>query len=562
MRLVAALLLTFSISAAEPVASFKPYRFEPSGAPAVDAEIGEFRVPENRAKPDSKLITLRFVRFKSTAATPRHPIVYLAGGPGGSGIGAAMGERFPLFMALREYGDVIAFDQRGTNKSEPLMSCNEQYFINPSAPLQRESGAQAMTSALAKCVEKLRAEGHDIGAYNTRESAADLMDLRKALGARKLVLWGISYGTHLSIAALREHSPYIDRVILAGIEGPDETYKLPMDQQLLLEDIARHAAKHTPDLIASIGRILQELEARPKKVVLTHPLNGMSAEVTFGKLDFQLALADMLTGPTEFAGLPDFVSRVEQGDWTALALAAAKFRFGRASSVMSVAMDCASGITAGRKARIAEEAKKTLLEDAINLPFPYLCSAVNVPDLGDSFREDLHSDVPALLISGTLDGRTRPRQAEELRRGMPNATHLVIENAGHSDPLFLSSPKILEAMKTFLRGEPIRERYIQIAPPEFTPVRKVVALSDEVLSRYAGEYRIDEKTKRRVVKAGSVLYTIRDGSSPFAIRPMSETDFFYEQMESWIRFEVDDAGKVTGMIFHGPDGKPARAPRM
>jgi hypothetical protein len=45
---------------------------------------------------------------------------------------------------------------------------------------------------------------------------------------------------------------------------------------------------------------------------------------------------------------------------------------------------------------------------------------------------------------------------------MPNAVSFVIEGAGHSDPLFLSSPKILETMKMFLRGEPIRERYVNV----------------------------------------------------------------------------------------------------
>ena len=42
---------------------------------------------------------------------------------------------------------------------------------------------------------------------------------------------------------------------------------------------------------------------------------------------------------------------------------------------------------------------------------------------------------------------------------------------------------------------------------------------------------------RLVVKAGSVLYTVRDGSSPFAIRPSSATEFFYEGAKSTIRFE-------------------------
>jgi hypothetical protein len=228
---------------------------------------------------------------------------------------------------------------------------------------------------------------------------------------------------------------------------------------------------------------------------------------------------------------------------------------------MTIAMDCASGLTAARRNLIAEEAKRTLLGDAINLPFPEVCAGVNVPDAGETFRAPLRSDVPALLISGTLDGRTRPRQAEELRSGMPNAEHLIIEGAGHSDPLFLSSPKILEAMKAFLRGEKLRERVIALPPVKLLPVRDVVALSDEKLARYVGTYRIDENAKRRVVKAGSVLYTIRDNNPPFAIRPMGEREFFYEGTGDTIRFEVDGSGRVTAMIFRTAAGAEHRAPR-
>ena len=63
---------------------------------------GTFEVPENRSDPNSRKIKIGFVRFKSTSATPGDPIVYLAGGPGGTGVGTAQGPRFPLFMALRE----------------------------------------------------------------------------------------------------------------------------------------------------------------------------------------------------------------------------------------------------------------------------------------------------------------------------------------------------------------------------------------------------------------------------------------------------------------------------
>ena len=502
---------------------------------AFGQEKGEFTVPENRGNPASRRITIRYHRFPSTAKTPGHPIVYLAGGPGGSGIGALMGPRKALAEALREYGDVIAYDQRGTNESGPKMTCDQQYMADPSKPLDR-TAIGAMVKALQPCVDKLRAEGVDIAAYNTRENAADLEDLRKHLEAEKLVLWGISYGTHLAIAALRDNGAHIDRVILAGIEGPDDTFKLPSDQQSLMEEIARLAPG---DLLASTRNVLRELERSPKKVSVTHPMNGQTVDLVLGPLDFQVEVADRLFAPDSFAGLPDFISRLERGDWMALALEAGQLRFGSTPSVMSVAMDCASGITAQRKALIAAETKRTLLGDAINIPFPEVCAAVNVPDLGDAFRAPLRSDVPALLISGTLDGRTRPRQAEELRLGMPNAQHLVIEGAGHSDPLFLSSPKILEAMKTFLRGEPLRERVITLPRMTFLPVRTPVSVPDEVLARYAGSYRFPDNVVRRVIKAGSVLWTIREGGNnpPFAIRPSSPTEFFYETSGATVTFE-------------------------
>lgn len=464
MTLRIALLAVFTTTLFAAPARFKPHEFKAQDGTVIAAEMGELDVPENRAKPGSRSITLKFVRFKSTSANPGPPIVYLSGGPGGSGIGAATTRRIRLFEALREFGDVIAYDQRGTNQSGPNMLCTETFTADPGKPLERASTGAAIGDAVRRCAERLRASGVDLAGYNTIQSAADLNDLRVALGANKLVLWGISYGAHLAIAAMRYHPEAVDRVILAGIEGPDDTYKLPSDQQTLMEEIARLAAKEgkNRDLLASINNLLRELEARPKSVTITDPANGRSETFVVGKLDLQRAIADMLFAPTTFAGLPEFVQRLERGDWTALALMSAEDRSGTPPSAMGMAMDCASGITAGRKQRIADEAARTLLGDAINIPFPEVCAAMRVPDLGDGFRAPLKSNTPALLISGTLDGRTRPRQAEELRMGMPNAEHLVIEGAGHSDPLFLSSPRILEAMKAFLRGEKLAERYITL----------------------------------------------------------------------------------------------------
>ncbi len=75
------LLILFLSTTISAQLKIKPYTFENDKKEKVDAEFGTLLVPENRSKPDSNLIELAFVRFKSTAKNPGPPIVYLAGGP-------------------------------------------------------------------------------------------------------------------------------------------------------------------------------------------------------------------------------------------------------------------------------------------------------------------------------------------------------------------------------------------------------------------------------------------------------------------------------------------------
>jgi pimeloyl-ACP methyl ester carboxylesterase len=557
LRILFTIVFTASALAARADAiRWEPYVLVADDGSKVETERGELRVPENRANAESATITLRFVRFRATTRTPGSPIVYLAGGPGGSGIQAARGARLPLFLALREFGDVIALDQRGVGQSEPSLACDGSYAVDPAVQLSEESVAAGIVRALEPCAAGLRAKGVDLAAYNTIESAHDLEDLRVALGAKKLTLWGISYGTHLSLAMLKAHPGSVDRMILAGVEPLDSTLKLPGDQQELLGRIAALAAKQQVhrDLLGGIAQVLRELRKTPQTVKLVHPLTRAEVALTLGPLDLQFVVADMLNGPDTFRGLPDFITRLERGDWVALALASGRLRFGRAPSMMSVAMDCASGVSEARRKRIREEAKNSLLGDAINLPFPAICKPFAIPDLGDAFRADVRSEVPALLISGTLDGRTRPRAAKAISRGLRNATHLVIEGAGHSDPLFLSSGKILVAMKQFLGGGRVDVHDVTAEIPPFLPPRTVVPLTDEKLDRLAGEYRVNDQSIRRIVRMGSLLYSIRDKGQPYPLRPISANEFFMEGLPIVVRFKSDDSGRITGLQFVTEEG--------
>jgi pimeloyl-ACP methyl ester carboxylesterase len=454
----------------------KPYTFETIRGEKIPAEFGTLLVPENRSNPDSNLIELAFVRFKSTAKNPGPPIVYLAGGPGGSGIGAASGSRFALFSAFREVADVIAFDQRGTGYSKPDLGCYERLSAPLDVAPSRAMALSELRTNARGCIEYWRdVQRVDLTGYNTNESADDLEDLRKALGAKQISLWAISYGTHLALTTIRRHPQSINRAMLAGTEGPDHTYKLPSNIQKHLEDLAAvikadpEIGKDIPDFLGLMKSVFDRLDAQPQTVEIVDPRTKQPVKVTVNKFVMQFIVANNI-GTTVTANFPALFYRASKGDFTNPAQVWLNTTRQSLGSAMSYMMDCASGQTAARRERIASEARGTLLEDIFNFPFPEICEEWKAPDLGDAFRAPVTSNVPVLFISGTLDARTPISNAEEYRAGFANSTHMIIEGAVHSDPLFLASPKIKDGMLEFLQGKPVTVTRVVGPTMKFAPL--------------------------------------------------------------------------------------------
>ncbi len=478
MRTRSVYLLVFLFAASAFAANIKPYVFTNQKGEKVDAERGTFAVPENRTSADSARIELAFVRFKSTSKTPGNPIVYLAGGPGGSGTGAAMGSRFALFMALREVADVIAYDQRGTGMSQRAMSCDEPVLV-PLDAASREAVVKAYKEKSKNCVAFWRDwQRADLAGYNTNESADDLEELRKVLGAKKIDLWAISYGTHLALATIRRHPSSIGHAVLAGTEGPDHTYKLPSNVDKHLAAIGEALKRdpewsaRIPDFVTLVREVHEKLEKQPAVVDVVDPTTKQTVKVPVTKFQLQAFTAANM-GTTTIAVYPAIYYAASQGDYSQIGRFWLQFTREPLSNPMSIAMDCASGQSAARRARIAEEAKTSLVSNFADQMFPDICEAWNIPDLGDAFRAPVTSDVPALFISGTLDGRTPISNAEEYAAGFSRAHHLILDGAVHSDPLFLSTPKILEAMKALFRDQPLPARQtVTVDPPKWAPLKK------------------------------------------------------------------------------------------
>jgi pimeloyl-ACP methyl ester carboxylesterase len=451
-----------------------PITFTADNGQSTGAFEGYFRVPENRNKADSRELNIHYVRFPALTDNPGAPIVYLAGGPGGSGIATAKWRRYGLFQAMRQYGDVIALDQRGTGKSEDVPVCESSQIMHTHKHWDEQSMAALYRQAFSECLQFWQQQGADIEGYTTVQNALDINALRDHLGADKVTLWGISYGSHLALASLKLFPEKIDKVIIASAEGLDQTVKLPArtdkyfgDLQKVIDQQPQLKARF-PDIIATMRRVQAQLAAEPVRVQV--PVEeGEPMDFLFQPVHLQILASMVIADPGSYVGmLLGLYHSLEQGDTRMLQGVLSRNLLNNdpiKMRIMPTAMDIASGISARRLKQVKEQAKQSLLGGMLNFPMPHLVNVYKPLDLGEGFRQDPVSDVPTLLLTGTLDGRTYPQgQAEAVAR-LTNLTQVMVINAGHN--LYTSSPEVLTAIKDFLARGKTRTRQIELPLPDF-----------------------------------------------------------------------------------------------
>jgi pimeloyl-ACP methyl ester carboxylesterase len=430
------------------------------GRAPVVAELGHLTVLENRSQPAGPVIELAFVRIKATTSHPGTPVVWLAGGPGGSGSQDAEGPILPLFQAIANFSDVIALDQRGMGRSQPRLECPGRFDLPLDHPMERDLVLAAFREKAQQCRSHWSARGVDLASYNTIESARDIEDLRRALGAPRVSLLAGSYGTHLALATIRLFESSIERAVLFGVQGPDHMERLPADYEEVLLQVDR-MVKRTPLLVArmpsfagAVRTVMARLEQDPVRAEAVDPATGNRRTVTLGKFDLQCFTRNMLASREQISRLPGIYLAMLRGDFQELASSSVSGRRSAAPPAVDFTMRCASGGSPARRAKVRSQAKSTLLADAADFPIPDVCDAWGVPELGPDFRSPISSKVPVLFVSGTLDAHTPPSNAHEVLEGFPNGRHVLVEDGAHC-LLGFSLPKGRKITTKFLRGDSV-----------------------------------------------------------------------------------------------------------
>lgn len=400
------------------------------------AQCGTVRVFEDREKKQGRTIDLRVVVLSAVAASPKpDPVFFLAGGPGQA---ATQTAAFSLFAAgsLHEGRDIVLVDQRGTGGSGALF-CE---VPAEDAPLDERFESTFDPDAVERCRE---AQDADLRLYHTAIAADDLDEVRDALGYEQINLWGTSYGTRLGLAYLRAHKGHTRSAVLDGV-APMSLYlpkSLAKDAERalaqLFADCAADAACEAafPSLGPRLRAFVDKLALEPIRTHVTHPVTGLMEPITLDRPAFVSALRGMLYSAELSALVPFALERAIQGDlnpFVALAfeLGSSMERAFAAGLFLSVV--CTEDLPYLTADELSREAEGTLFGPDAAHEIMRACAHWPKGQVPAGFRDPVESDVPVLLLSGSLDPVTPPSWAEDAKKGLSRSAHIVFSGTGHN----------------------------------------------------------------------------------------------------------------------------------
>ena len=426
-----------------------------AGLPEADLgpefSCGYLTVPENRAHPDGRTIKIGVARAKSQSPDPgRDPLVYLAGGPGGTAFGTA--QALVQQLGINRDRDVIFVDQRGTLHADPLLSCPEiDHFVDEATGMSilAASTAQRDLDAVRACRTRLASAGYDLSAYNTTENAADIADLRTALKIDNWHVNGVSYGSDLALQLLRDHPEGIRSAVLDSVVPPQTnamTQWWPTAAEgyrALFDACAAQpgCAAAYPSLAHDFTTTVQRLTKTPLSVDLPAE-NGQPARrvVIDGYTLANLVVVASLSRGS-YAALPQTNSAIAKGDGTAAAEAvlagipmAGLIGYGLAYGVFcreGAAFTDPAAILAGARQALPDLPTEVLSLQPQGARFIDECGVWNVGRADPAVHRPTSSDVPALLITGTLDAVTPPSQADEAAQTLRHGKMVRFPGLGH-----------------------------------------------------------------------------------------------------------------------------------
>jgi pimeloyl-ACP methyl ester carboxylesterase len=413
-------------------------------------QCGYLTVPENRFRSHGRQIQVAVAIAHAATAHPKaDPLLWLEGGPGGTGL--AVADRV-VAQGINADREVVFVDQRGTLKAQPLLSCPtyDKFLIRgfslaPTGPTY----ARQEIASVAACRRSWVAKSYDLASFNTSENAADMADLRIALGIKRWNVYGVSYGSDLALQLLRDYPAGIRSEVLDSVVPPQVNVATGFWSNAAAGyrnvfracDAAPTCRAAYPHLASDLVTAVNRLTRRPVRVRVLDPSTRMPTEVVFDGYQFANLLVVLSLTPGSMVQIPAMVHEMasRQAPQSATRLLATAPAVGLAGDGLAFGVFCSEDAAFTTRPQALAAARKALPGFpkqvlALTPQIPHLfsdCRAWQVAPASHAVTAPTHSGIAVLELSGTFDAIASLAWAKTVARSLPRARIVRFPGVGH-----------------------------------------------------------------------------------------------------------------------------------
>jgi RND superfamily putative drug exporter len=434
------------------------------------ADCGTLVVPENRAKPGSRLVGVKVIRIKARSAHPGAPVFRLQGGPGVTNM------KFARASRLAENHDVVLVGYRGIDSSVRLDCTEVSSALKRSEEFISEKSFRGYTQAFRDCATRLQEDGVDLAGYTLPAQVDDLEAARRALGYGRINLVSESVGTRLAMIYAWRYPRSIHRSVLIAVNPPGHFLWDPKATDELLGRYSRLCAedsscsKRTDNLAAS----MRETAAHMPDRFWSLPISAGNAKLaSFYGLMESTSESAPLSAPMTINSWISAADGDASGLWFLSLMARMAFPeafvWGEVAAVARAdtwAADTYFGKGPDRKDSILAN---------VGTEFHYTGGGLTqafppAPD-SDEYMKVSDSNVETLLVNGTLDFATPAKFGiQELLPHLRNGRKVVLAELGHSDTFWTYQPEAsTRLLNTYFDTGRVDTSLYTPAKVDFTP---------------------------------------------------------------------------------------------
>jgi pimeloyl-ACP methyl ester carboxylesterase len=202
-------------------------------------------VPLDYSRPQGTAIQIAVERHPAEVPSQRiGSLVINPGGPGGSGINDLPNELSVLTSGLLDDFDIVSFDPRGVQRSDPVNCGANGAPADTTSPLpdpapSTAAAQQALVSNAQSYAAQCDLDSARLLPYvGTVDAARDLDRIRAAVGDAQLTFLGHSYGTLLGATYAQMFPTHVRAMVLdAAIDPAMDSGQYSLDQAKSLEAV-------------------------------------------------------------------------------------------------------------------------------------------------------------------------------------------------------------------------------------------------------------------------------------------------------------------------------------